>query len=313
MIQKEVYLCAYGKNQVEKGIVKLTFDLKTKDLKKEFVLPLEGKCNLVTKSNGKLYLSVKRAEGNFIEEYDALTYECLSKSPSEYFYSYGQVVGDKFLLASYESGVDSVFDLNTHCFAAHCIHQRDGVEGHGKSHYIQCLSDGQIVAIENGLQQIYLYKNMNLDIERVIDYPPVNVRLLSISDYHSVAYMNTELSNEMISLRTTDWTEINRWKMADQEGWYSGGNAISKDGEIVCASVRGQDRVHVFYGNGGLLFPAGSFGCGRIPRDLKFVSDYLFISCTEDNKIEVIDFTDMKFRKCAEIEVYQPITFEMES
>ncbi len=313
MIQKEIYVCTYGCEGYERGIVKLTFNLQTKELTKKFVLPLDGKCNMVTKAGNRLYLCIKRIEGSFIEVFDAETYECISSTPSDYFYSYGQVVGDKFLLASYESGVDSVFDLNTQCFTAHCVHQREGFEGHGKSHYIQCLKDGQIVGIENGLQQIYLYENMNLDVKKVIDYPPINIRLLTTDGYSSVAYLNTEISNEMISLSTKDWSEICRRKMADQEGWYSGGNAISPDGEIVCASVRGQDRIHVFYTNGGLLFPAGSFGCGRIPRDLKFVSDYLFISCTGDNKIEVIDFTDIKFRKCAEIEVAQPITFEMES
>ncbi len=313
MIQKEIYVCTYGREGQERGIVKLTFELQSKEIKKEFVLPLAGKCNMVTKAGNRLYLCVKRNEGNFIEVFDAETYACISSTPSQYFYSYGQIVEDKFLLASYESGVDSVFDLNSLCFTAHCVHQREGFEGHGKSHYIQCLKDGQIVGVENGLQQIYLYENMNLDVKKVINYPSVNPRLMSIDDYCSVVYLNTEISNEMISLSTKDWNEICRRKMADQQGWYSGGNAIHQNGEIVCASVRGQDRIHVFYANGGLLFPSGSFGCGRMPRDLKFVSDYLFISCTDDDKIEVVDFTDMSFRKCAEIQVYQPITFEMES
>ncbi len=307
----EMYVCTYGRNENERGIVKLRFDLNTEKLTKQFVLPLSGKCNLVTECNGHLYLSVKRADGCFIEEYDAESYSCLSSTPSEYFYSYGQIVNDKFLLASYESGVDSVFDLNTKTFDAHCVHQKDGQKA--KSHYIQKLKDGQIIGIENGLQQLIVYENLNLAVKKTVEFPPINIRLLSVHPDGKTAYVNTEISNELIALDTSNWEIVSRWKMADDDAGYSGGNAMTDDGDIVCASVRGQDRIHVFYTNEGVLVPLGSFGCGRIPRDLKFVFDYLFVSCTDDNRIEVYDLSDESFRKCAEIDILQPITFEMES
>ena len=307
----EMYVCAYGRNENERGIVKLCFDLDTEKLTKQFVLPLKGKCNLVTECNGHLFLSVKRSNGCFIEEYDAQTYDCLSSIESAYFYSYGQIVDDKFLLASYESGVDSVFDLKTKTFDAHCVHQKDGQKA--KSHYIQKLKDGQIVGIENGLQQFVVYENLNLGVKKIVEYPPVNIRLLSVHPNGKTAYMNTEISNELIALDTSNWEVLSRWKMAEGEGVYSGGNAMTDDGEIVCASVRGQDRIHVFETNEGILIPVGSFGCGRIPRDLKFVLDYLFVSCTDDDRIEVYDLSNAQFKKCAEIDVLQPITFEMES
>lgn len=307
----ELYVCAYGKNNIERGIVKLCFDLESEKLTKEFVLPIDGKCNLVSEYHGHLYLSVKNNQACYIEEYDAETYECINRTPTEYFYSYGQIVDDKFLLASYESGVDSVFDLKTRKFEAHCVHHQDGLKA--KSHYIQMLDDGQIIGIENGLQHFYIYENLNLDVKKIIEYPPINIRLLSIHPDGKTAYLNTEYSNELIALDTSNWEIISRWKMADGEGVYSGGNAIRDDGNLVCASVRGQDRIHAFYTNDGLLIPVGSFGCGKIPRDLKFVLDYLFVSCTEDDKVEVYDLSDCLFRKCAEIDVLQPITFEMES
>ena len=146
---KHVYLCTYGDaHHHERGIVRLNVDLETGELHKEFVLPLNGKCNLVTEYNHQLYLSVKYPEGSRIEVYDE-NYELIKSYPAEYFYSYGQVVDNQFLLASYESGVDSVFDFEKEEFTAHCVHKRENFEGKTKSHYIQKLKDGQIVGIEN--------------------------------------------------------------------------------------------------------------------------------------------------------------------
>lgn len=310
---KHVYLCAYGDvNHHERGIVRLDIDLETGQLNKEFVLPLKGKCNLVTEYKNHLYLSVKYPEGSRIEVYDE-KYQLIKSYPSEYFYSYGQVVENKFLLASYESGVDSVFDFEKEEFTAHCIHKRENYEGKTKSHYIQKLKDGQIVGVENGHQQFIVYEDMNLNVKKIVEYPPVNIRLLSVHPDGKTAYMNTEYSNELIVLETENWSVVDRWQMADEEGWYSGGNAISEDGAYVCASVRGQDRIHVFKPYGNHILPVGSFGCGRIPRDLVFVEDLLFVSCTDDNKVEVYDFANEMFEKIAEIDVAQPVTFGMKS
>ncbi|MBQ7888212.1 MAG: beta-propeller fold lactonase family protein [Erysipelotrichaceae bacterium] len=306
----EIMLCAYGNHQVDKGIVILSYDKEKKSLIKERVLSLAGKCNLVSESEGVLYLSVKYPDGNKIELYDASSLKKLKSYPSEYFYSYGQVIENKFLLASYESGVDSVFDFESECFVSHCVHQREGMSTQSKSHYIQKLKDGQIIGIENGLQQMIVYKNMNLEIERIIEYPPVNIRLLAVHPDGKTAYMNTEFSNELIVLNTSDWSIQNRYKLADHEGWYSGGNAISSDGKYVCVSIRGEDVIHVFVNNGGCLHHQMKFCCGKTPRDLMFVGHDLFVTCTNDNKVEVYDMNNKCFKVC-EAEVNQPITFKM--
>ena len=44
-----------------------------------------------------------------------------------------------------------------------------------------------------------------------------------------------------------------------------------------------------------------------------FVEDLLFVSCTDDNKVEVYDFANEMFEKIAEIDVAQPVTFGMKS
>lgn len=306
----EILLCAYGHDQKDKGIVFLSYDKEKKSLVKERVLSLLGKCNLVTESDGILYLSVKNQDGNAIELYDASSLKKLKSYPSEYFYSYGQIVNHQFLLASYESGVDSVFDLKAERFTAHCVHHHEGMKSHGKSHYIQKLKDGQIIGIENGLQQMIIYQNLDLEVARIIEYPPVNLRLLSVHPNGKTAYMNTGYSNELIVLDTQDWSIQTRFKLTDHEGWYSGGNAISSDGKYVCVSVRGEDVIHVFEHQGNQLFNKMKLKCGKIPRDLMFIEHDLFVTCTEDHRVEVYDL-DQDGLKICEAEVGQPITFKM--
>ena len=311
--EKKVFLCAYGdEKRNERGIVELVVDAQNKKLRKERVLQLEGKCNLVIHKKDRLYLSIKKENGSFIEVWNALTFELEQSWTAPYFYSYGQIVDNLFLLASYESGVDSVFDLNSGCFTAHAVHHRDDFVGKGKSHYIQQLSDGQIVGIENGLGQLILYENMQLDVKRIIEFPPINIRLLSVHPNGKRAYLNTEFSNELIVLDTSDWHILERFMMVNHEGWYSGGNAISKDGHHVFVSIRGEDTIVVFEQDEKMkLHEKCRLKCGQIPRDLYVMEDCLLVSCTNSNTVELFDISTSAFRKCDELSVCQPITFEM--
>ena len=295
----KLYITAYGSNGFDKGIHELSFDGK---LNKEKYFPLKGKCNLVLEYNEYLVISVKYENGNKLEIYNQ-DFECLQQYESPYFYSYGHIKNNKCYLASYENGVDSVFDLENECFISHNIHSKEGLKA--KSHYIRCL-DNQIIGIENGLQQFILYKNDQLEIEKVIEYPPINIRLLSFHPNKKYAYMNTEFSNEIIVLDTNDFSILNRVQMVDYDGWYSGGNAISKDGKYVCSSIRGEDMIYVFETNEDTLHLVKKFKCGRIPRDIVFIDDYLFVSCTNENCVEVYD---SKFNKIDYLEINQPITF----
>ena len=51
--------------------------------------------------------------------------------------------------------------------------------------------------MENALQKVYFYKKDSLDIDYVLDFEEINVRLLSIHPSGKYAYMNTELTNEV--------------------------------------------------------------------------------------------------------------------
>lgn len=301
-MKSKVYITAYGKDGIDKGIHELSLNGK---LTREKYLPVSGKCNLVIEYDSKLLISVKYADFNQLEVYD-LDFNLLKTYDSPYFYSYGNIRNNKCYLASYENGVDSVFDLEKECFISHNIHKKEGLKA--KSHYIQCLGD-KIIGIENCLQQFIIYKNDHLEVERMIEYSIINIRLLSFHPNGKYAYMNTEYSNEIIVLDTNDFSVLNRYQMVDRDGWYSGGNAISKDGKNVCSSIRGEDMIYIFETNESELRFIKKIKCGSIPRDLVFVNEYLLASCTNDNCVEVYD---QEFNKIDSLSMNQPITFGLE-
>ena len=202
-------------------------------------------------------------------------------------------------------GVDSVFDLEKECFISHNQHFEEGVKA--KSHYIQCLDD-KIIGIENGIQQFFIYKNDLLEVEKIIEYPPINIRLLSFHPNGKVAYMNTEFSNEIIVLDTNDFEVLIRYQMVNHDGWYSGGNATRNDGKYVCSSIRGEDMIYVYETKENELEFVKKFKCGSNPRDLIFIEDYLLVSCTDEHCVEVYDH---EFNKIDSLMIYQPITFGM--
>ena len=300
-MKSNIYVTAYGKNNIGRGIYELNFENKLNIIKH---LPLSGKCNLVLRYEGYIILSVKNESNNKLEIYD-LDFNKIKSYECDYFYSYGNIKDNKCYLASYENGVDSVFDLEKECFISHNIHKKEGYKA--KSHYIKCL-DNKIIGIENGLQQFIIYKNDTLEIEHMIEYPPINIRLLSFHPNGKYAYMNTEFSNEVIVLDTNDFHVINRYQMVDHDGWYSGGNAISLDGKIICLSVRGEDMIYVYETNNDELKFIKKFKCGKNPRDLMFINDCLLVTCSEDHCIEVYD---KDFNKIDALQINQPITFGM--
>ena len=135
---------------------------------------------------------------------------------------------------------------------------------------------------------------------------PINLRLLSFHPNGKYAYMNTEFSNEIIVLDMNYFSVLNRVQMVEQEGWYSGGNAISSDGRYICSSIRGEDAIYVFETFEDQLKLVKTFNCGKNPRDLIFINEYLFVTCTDDHCIEVYD---REFNKIDSLEMNQPITF----
>lgn len=306
----ELFLTAYAGN--DKGIVKLLFDKDKKEIIKKGRIQIEGKCNMVIESDQYLYMSVKYTDNNFLEIYKKDTFNKIKSIQCSFFYSYGQKYDHYLLLASYENGVDSVYDLETDKFISHYEHKKKGINKPGKSHYIKQLSDNKIVSVDNLYQQIYVYKSKKLEIEEIVQLEEKNIRLLSFHPTNGKAYLNTELTNELLVLDLNNFEIIKTYKLTECVGSYSGGNALSHDGKYLAITLRGENCICLFETkSNGLLNLVTKSICGKTPRDVIFMDDYLFVSCTDENAIEVYEIDNLNIKKVNEVKVDQPITFAM--
>ncbi len=309
---KEIYFTTYNKDK-EKGhhIVKANLNLKEGTIEIISIKDLAGKANMILETKNQLITSVETQKSVKLEFYNKKTLELIKQYESEYFYSFGQVLENKLILSSYSKGVDSIFDLEKKEFTKSVIHSRNDFSN-GKSHFIGKLKDGRVVSVENALQQIYLYKNDGLELERIVEFglkPPMNIRLLSFSLDQKYAYLNTEYSGEIIVLDTSNFEIIERHTLSSKEGYYSGGNTISSDGKMVYISMRGEDCIYIFKAKDETIKLIDKIKCGRNPRDLKIVDDYLLASCTDENCIEVYKVDQESLIKVNSLEIERPITF----
>ena len=291
-MEKDIYFTTHGKKE-EKGnhIIKVKIDINSGKIAYLHSIDLDGKANMVIETDERLITSVKTSDKNLLQFYDKKTLMLVKSFECEYFYSYGQIVGNKIILASYENGLDSIFDLEQEAIVKNVIHLRNDLPITGRSHYIHKLSDGRVISVDNALQQIYIYKNDELEIEKVVNFeldPIMNIRLLSFSLDGKYAYLNTEKTGEVLVLNTYNFEIIDRYVLSTDSSYYSGGNVISSNGKFICISMRGEDCIYIFnIKEQGKLEFVCKFKCGKIPRDLKLIHDYLLVSCTEENQIEV--------------------------
>lgn len=299
-----IYLTSYGdRNGAKKGIVKVNFDSSM--LNTTEIFPIDGKANMVIETANHLIASVKNKENYLL----FLTKEgkFVKKILTEYFYSYGQYIDDYLLLSSFESGVDSVLDLKDFSFY-HSIHHRDGYSGNGRSHYIRKIKD-KVIAVENNFQQLYIYDDCSLRKYQTIDFGEINVRLLAVSTDEKEAILNTEISNELIVFDTDDY-HIKQRLCYSKKG-YSSGNVLSKDGLYLCECVRNEDKVYVFKKKNHAWEIYKTFMCGKMPRDLMMIDHQVWVTCSDENCIQIFDLDRLK--QIAEIPVASPVTFAIQN
>lgn len=314
--QMALYLTAYGNaEQKDKGIVRLVFNRVNGSIRKESTYPLNGKANMVIDLPDQLIVSVKGPEKTTLDFYGKNGIK-MREVATDLFYSFASPAEGGFLLASYESGADSFYDLTADQIRKTVVHKREGYEKAGKSHFIHQMEDGRCISVENSLQQIYVYKDEGLEIEDVINFPQYaekNIRLLAFSQHHQKAYLNTELTNEIIVLDTKEFAIIKEIKMTDEKEVFSGGHSIREDEKLLCTALRGKNVIVVSeICDDGIPDIKYEFSCGKTPRDLKFIGDYLLVSCTDSNCVEVYQVTGEKAYKIDEAEVFQPITFAID-
>lgn len=300
----ELRLSAYGQNNIEKGIISILMD-ENEQLTKS-VIELDGKSNMVIECDELLICSVQTDSENYLLFINKMSDE-KTKVKSDYFYSYGDLVGDHLLLASFSEGLDSVYNLKTKTWK-HKIHERKYIQKIGRSHYIKCIDD-KIISIDNALQQIYIYEDFNLKNFKVIDFDlDTNLRLASFDEESNVMFINTELSNEVLVFDLKTLKVIDKVKMVESTSFFSGGNAYHSELNLLCISMRGEDEIYIYTFKDELRF-IKKIKTQKMPRDLKIIENILYITCYEDDCIQCIDLTSLS--TLGTIDVYKPVTFSM--
>lgn len=303
-METHVYLTAYGNNGNDQGIIDLIFD-GNKFVKKK-CFKLNGKSNMVIENGDKLITSVQEKDGNFLL-FLSLEGVLLERIKTDYFYCYGTISNGYLLLASFDEGLDSSYNLTTHNWNTN-IHFKSGITSKGKSHFIKKISN-KIVSIENIYQQIYVYENESLSDFEIIQFDQgLNIRLLSMDESKDLLFINTELTNELLILRKADFEVVNRVKITNQNNCFSGGNVFSEVNGYICISMRGENAIYI-YRNDTNYSLVKKIPCKRKPRDLKIVNNNLLVTCSDDNCIEIYSLET--FQKVDEIEIQQPITFSV--
>lgn len=299
-----VYLTAYGANGVDQGIIELIMDENNGTIKNCF--KLNGKSNMVIETENLLITSVQEAEGNYLLFF-TLNGSLLERIKTEYFYSYGTLSNGYLLLASFDEGLDSSYHLTTHEWSTN-IHKKKGIDRKGRSHFIKKINN-KIISVENVYQQIYIYENESLRDFKIIQFEEnLNIRLISLDESKGLLFLNTELTNELLILRTEDFSIIDRVKMTDRSNCFSGGNVYSVENGYICITMRGENAIYIYYNNENYSL-AKKILCKRMPRDLKVIDNLLYVTCSDDQCIEVYNLKT--FQKVNEIEVQQPVTFSI--
>ena len=302
----EILLTSYGDS---KGQKKGIFALDTDYGKAELRIPLNGKCNAVTRDGNQtiycedrsgIYYLVFSENGSVVKEIE-----------TKYFYNYLNVTEDKILLASFSHGVDAVYDKKTGKITKEVIHERKGQDGFGRSHYIRQLKDGWVISVENKFNQIYVYADDGLKIDHIEEFDEKNIRLMSFADEEKTVFLNTEVSNELLVLDGTDFSLKETWKLTENQDSFSGGHTIDDQGRFVFVGIRGEDQIAVYKNQSGNVSFIEKIECGKMPRDMMYENGLLYVSCTNENAVEVYQMKDDHLVLVNRIEINNPITFEM--
>ena len=313
---KQVICTSYGSAEAEKGLVIIT---EKDDQYRCETIPLPGKCSFCIEHDNRLYVPVQ-AEQPVVMEYRRNGAELIHTGTYSvsHFYAHGVFYKGYLFLASFSDGADAVYDISTHKELDFFNHFRNGYSVTGRSHYIGVTPDqNYLYAVDNALQVIYVYeiRNNRFCLRSTVLFPDENIRLMPVSEYSGCAYLNTEITNRIYVMRY-DSGEFHIQDTATMEvgdKCFSGGCAVSEDGRHLCVSLRGDDfleyyRIH----KDGSLTLLNRVSCGAIPRDIRFVNEMVYVSCTGDNSVEVYSTKGDILRRIQSITIPQPVTFAVQ-
>lgn len=144
----------------------------------------------------------KRIISIYIHEFNNLL-TLVGKYYVNHFYSYGFKKDDNLFLASFEDGVDAIFNLASYKEISIFTHTPNNYAQKGRSHYIGFNKKENVYfSVDNALQEVYLLQidNHRLKLKYRKKFKNENIRLISYSSYSNKYYMNTEISNKIYVL-----------------------------------------------------------------------------------------------------------------
>ncbi|MDQ0363059.1 lactonase family protein [Breznakia pachnodae] len=309
----EMMICYYGKEGYSKsGIMYCRYQPELQTFEIIDDARVGGKINFILWNKEQVLVPV--ADGNqtgikvFSLENDKLNESRFLNT--EYFYSYGVMKNKDYgYFSSFSSGVDAIIDF-------HKDSEIDTIEYEGgKSHYINLLNDGRIYALDNGNDMLYVYQDNNkeLEIEKKISFGNESPRLMPLHPNGKRAYLLMQRTNQIVVFDTEDFDELQRIDIpgATIDVDFCGGIFVDKSGTYVCATIRVKNEIALFkIDKNGLLIYLDSQACGEMPRDLTSEQEYMFITCSYSNRIEVMKIENDKLVKLdTYLEIDQPITF----
>lgn len=317
-IQKDIDLliCYYGTADFTgSGIMRFTFSPEKNKFKIQQDIKIGGKINFVLETNDKVFVPVKTQTSN-LKIYQKQSQGIVEEKtiPTEHFYSYGVMKNNDYgYFSSYVSGVDSIINVKQE--KEYDIHYQS-VNNDSKSHYIGMLDNGSIYALDNVNNKVIIYQD---DKSQWKVYSSMDVgvgapRLMPLHPSKRLAYLLMERSNQIVVLKYTDtFAEIQRMNVpgvVDNQD-FCGGIAVNKDGTYLCVTIRGQDAIALFkIQDTGNISYIHSVPCGKMPRDIIIKDNYVFITCTNSNKIEVMQIRDSVLHMISSVlPVNMPITF----
>lgn len=315
-MKNPVILTAYGSGAADQGVIVIDEEKDGGNTYIRQILPIDGKCNFCIQVQDRLYASVQRDKPYLLEfQYDGGAYFQTGSCPTRHFYSHGTVCEGLLFLASFSDGVDAIYDMDQNREIDFHVHERTGYSDAGRSHYIGATYDlRHIYAVDNALQQIYLYDivNRQFAVRDIREFGEENIRLMPYSSYSDCYYLNTELTNRIYVLKLIG-EEFHIRSITDlkcRTACSSGGNAVSVDGRRLCVTTRGDNYLHYFR-----ILPGGDLellvrtACKEMPRDVLFQEDRLYVTCTDSDAVEVYDIGEDTLEKINELYIGRPVAF----
>jgi len=309
----EMMVCYYGKEGFyESGILYYKFHPTTQTFEIMDDVCVGGKINFIIWNNDQIFAPVESDTQTGIKIFTLNASKLQEKHfmNTEYFYSYGVMkTSDYGYFASFSSGVDAIIDF----------HKDSEIEikeyENGKSHFINLLEDERVYALDNGNDKLYVYHDSNkkLVVEKEIEFDKESPRLMPLHPFRKCAYLLMQRTNQIVVFDSETFEELQRIQVPDAQLDidFCGGITVDDTGTYVSVTIRIRNEIALFkVDDNGMLTYLDSQSCGAMPRDIVCEQEHLFITCSYENKIEVMKIVDDKLVKISSfLDIDQPITF----